>query len=99
MNDSARKFRRAKELLSEDLVADIEKLKAKLNGSDTQTNLLQWQDQKLIVYEKALEFYADEDNWSTWHEVKGIGGCDVQSYAEKDRGKLAREALPPEVKS
>ena len=98
MSDSAQEFRRAKELLSENLVDDIEKLKAELRNADTQINLLQFQDQKLMVYEKTLEFYAEKENWSTWHEVKGIGGCTVQSYAEKDAGKLAREALPLEDK-
>ena len=88
MNDSAREFRRAKELLSENLVTDIGKLKAKLNGADTQTNLLQWQDQKLIVYEKALEFYADEKSY-----VKLPGLVGMNSAFDRDKGKLAREAL------
>ena len=49
--------------------------------SDTQTNLLQWQDQKLIAYEKALEFYADEDNYSY------CGVIDINA------GKRAREVI------
>ena len=74
VNDSAREFRRAKELLSETLVADLEKLKAELGKYCEEKNLIaelvaeyiiqieSLQQQNKILVE-ALEFYADGNNY------------------------------------
>ncbi|WP_416729226.1 hypothetical protein [Fictibacillus sp. JL2B1089] len=70
---------------------DTEFLSASL---DAHKKALEKSQQKVKRMEKALEFYADDENWIAVNTSLGFVPCLV----ENDQGKIAKHALEAEEK-